>query len=120
MWLFEACGWQSVFQVWIRIWYSVQFSVMQSVVRVQVRVCDCFGGVSITFVYESEAAWLAKQCVGVGDDKISVELWWTSYLFIQVVLRWSARHCRTTGVNCGHIGQVRHAVIRLSREPALW
>ena len=70
-------------------------------------------------MYESEAAWPAKQCVDVGDDKISVELWWTSYLFIQVVLQWSAHRCGTTGVSCGHISQVRHAVMRLSREPAL-
>ena len=111
MWLFKACGWQSIFQVRIRIWYGVQFSVMQSVVQVQVRVHDRFGSVSITFVYESKAAWLAKQCVGVGDDKINVELWWTSYLFIQVVLQWSACCCRTTGVSRGHIGQVRHAVM---------
>ena len=60
------------------------------------------------FVYESKAAWPAKQCVGVGDDKISVELWWTSYLFIQVVLWWSAHPCGTTGVSCGHIGQEGH------------
>ena len=119
MWLFEACGWQSVFQVQIWIWYGVQFSVMQSVVQVRVQVHDHFGGVSIRFMYESEAAWLAKQCVGVGDDKIGVELWWTGYLFIQVVLWWSARHCRTTGVNRSHIGQVRHAIMRLSHEPAL-
>ena len=72
------------------------------------------------FVCESEAAWPAKQCMGVGDDKISVELRWTSYLFIQLVLRWSVRHCGTTGVSHGHIGQVRHVVMRLSREPAFW
>ena len=93
---------------------------MQSVVRVRVRVHDCFGSISITFMCEREATWLAKQCVGVGDDKIGMELWWTSYLFIQLVLRWSVCHCRTTGVRHGHIGQVRHVVMRLSREPAFW
>ena len=93
---------------------------MQSVVRVRVRVHDHFGSISITFVCESEAAWPAKQCVGVGDDKISMELWWTSYLFIQLVLRWCAHRCGTTGVSRSHIGQVRHVVMRLSREPALW
>ena len=84
---------------------------MQSVVRVQVQVHDCFGSISIMFVCEREAAWPAKQCVGVGDDKIGMELWWTSYLFIQLVLRWSVRHCGTTGVSHGHISQVRHVVM---------
>ena len=83
---------------------------MQLVVRVRVRVRDCFGSISIMFVCEREAAWPAKQCVDVGDDKISVELQWTSYLFIQLVLRWSVCRCRTTGVSLGHIGQVRATV----------
>ena len=30
--------------------------------------------ISVTFVYECEAAWPAKQHVGVEDSKISVEL----------------------------------------------
>ena len=48
---------------------------MQLVVWVQVRVCDRFSSISIMFVCESEAAWPVKQCMGVGDDKIRVELW---------------------------------------------
>ena len=91
---------------------------MQSVVWVRVRVHDRFGGILIMFVCEREAAWPAKQCVGVGDDKIGMELWWTSYLFIQLVLQWSVRCCGTTGVSHGHIGQVRHVAMQLSHEPA--
>ena len=91
---------------------------MQLVVWVRVRVRDRFSSISIMFVCEREAAWPAKQCVDVGNDKISVELQWTSYLFIQLVLQWSVRCCRTTGVSHGHIGQVRHVVMQLSREPA--
>ena len=92
--------------------------MVQLVVRVRVRVRDRFGSISITFVCERESAWPAKQCVDVGDDKISIELRWTIYLFIQLALRWSVRRCGTTGVSHGHIGQVRHIVMRLSHEPA--
>ena len=92
--------------------------MVRLVVRVRVRVRDRFGSISVTFVCERESAWPAKQRVDVGDNKISVELRWTIYLFIQLALRWSVRRCGTTGVSHGHIGQVRHVVMRLSHEPA--
>ena len=56
------------------------------------------------FMDKCKAAWPAKQRMSVEDSEISIELWWTSYLFIQIVLRWSV-HCHgTTGVSCSHIG----------------
>ena len=43
--------------------------------------------------------------MGIVDSEIGVELRQIGYLFIHVVLQWSARGFRTTGMSCGHIGQ---------------
>ena len=69
-----------------------------------------FGSVEISvtmhqgFMDKCKAAWPARQRMSVEDSEIGIELWWTSYLFIQIVLRWSVHCHRTTGVSCSHIG----------------
>ena len=59
-----------------------------------------------------ENAWVSRTM------DLLLEVWWTSYLFIQVILQWSVHCCGTTGASCSHISQeghlsetCRHAII---------
>ena len=85
-----------------------------------------FGSVVISmimlwgFVDECKAAWPARQCVSVKDSEIDIEVWWTSYLFIQVILWWSVCCHRTTGVSCGYINQEGHLSETCHHMTVVW
>ena len=92
---------------------QVQYGGLLSLeaLSVQVQVCvhvqfsNIFDNSREAFVDQFRAAWPARWHVGIVDSEINVELWWIGYLFIHIVLWWSACCCGTTGVSCDHIGQ---------------
>ena len=109
------CDWSRVlsgdwyFWFIFRVSKLVGFRCMGSSVWVHVCVHVWFSSVFDDsrgmFIGWHRAVCLAKQRMGSVDSKISVEFQWIYYLFIHVVLWWSACCLGTTGVNCGRIGQ---------------
>ena len=99
-------------------WLLLLQSGIRVRVRVRVRFSNVFDNSRQAFMNQFRVAWPARKHIGIVNSEIDIELQWIYYLFIHVVLWWSARCLGTTGVICSHIGQegcldetCRHATV---------